>query len=206
MKQAIILDPAHGIDTLGKRSPDGTHREYLWSRERIMAIAKNILGRPHGFDLYFPYAQIEREPGLLTRVKKYNDIAADYDKTFVLSLHNDAYGKGWTEPRGISVWTSRGETASDNYATILFRHLQVMYPNDKFRSAYWKSKGEEVSDPDWEADFTILAGSKNIKPLYDAVLLEWRFQSNKDDVKLLRNKIHNEYLEDKLTDFIINTF
>ena len=29
MKPNIILDPAHGIDVAGKRSPDGKHREYL---------------------------------------------------------------------------------------------------------------------------------------------------------------------------------
>ena len=29
----IILDPAHGNDVKGKCSPDGTHKEYLWSRE-----------------------------------------------------------------------------------------------------------------------------------------------------------------------------
>lgn len=28
-KLTIILDPAHGIDIAGKRSPDGKHREYL---------------------------------------------------------------------------------------------------------------------------------------------------------------------------------
>ena len=26
----IILDPAHGEDVPGKRSPDGVHREYRW--------------------------------------------------------------------------------------------------------------------------------------------------------------------------------
>jgi N-acetylmuramoyl-L-alanine amidase len=29
----VILDPAHGIDTPGKRSPDGVHLEYIWSRK-----------------------------------------------------------------------------------------------------------------------------------------------------------------------------
>ena len=31
----IILDPAHGEDVPGKRSPDGVHREYRWSRDRV---------------------------------------------------------------------------------------------------------------------------------------------------------------------------
>jgi N-acetylmuramoyl-L-alanine amidase len=28
-KPIILLDPAHGEETPGKRSPDGNHREYL---------------------------------------------------------------------------------------------------------------------------------------------------------------------------------
>ena len=29
----ILIDAGHGIDTPGKRSPDGSFREYLWNRE-----------------------------------------------------------------------------------------------------------------------------------------------------------------------------
>ena len=207
MKQAIILDPGHGIDTPGKRSPDGTHREYLWSRARISKIIKNIYSREcANFDLLSPFVTQETEPGLTARVKKYNEVAKDYEKVFVLSLHNDAYGNNWSSPRGISVWTSRGETKSDNYATSLYQHLKAMYPNDKFRPAMWLSENEKVKDPDWESNFTILAGNSKVKPNYDAVLLEWRFQTNKQDVELLKNPIHNEYFEDMITNWILNEF
>jgi len=37
-KYLYILDPAHGANTPGKRSPDGKHREYKWSREIISMI------------------------------------------------------------------------------------------------------------------------------------------------------------------------
>ena len=33
-KLIVILDPAHGSDVKGKRSPDGTHLEYLWSMQK----------------------------------------------------------------------------------------------------------------------------------------------------------------------------
>lgn len=36
----IFLDPAHGSNVKGKCSPDNSHREYLWSRERVRNIKK----------------------------------------------------------------------------------------------------------------------------------------------------------------------
>lgn len=207
MSQALILDPAHGKNTAGKRSPDGEHREYLWSRERIANIVNNILSvKELNFDLYYPFLYNENEPGLTNRVLKYNDIAKDYDKTFMLSLHNDAYkdGSTWEDPNGISVWTSKGDDDSDSYATSLFNYLKSKFPNDRFRSANWLSEKEKTKDPDWEANFTVLAGNRAIKPNYDAVLLEWRFQTNIEDVKKLMNKVHNEHLEDMLTEWILS--
>ena len=38
----IILDPAHGKNVAGKRSPDESHLEYLWSRERCTSLEKKL--------------------------------------------------------------------------------------------------------------------------------------------------------------------
>jgi len=207
MKQAVIFDPPHGMDTPGKRSPDGEHRECLWGRERIVKVVNNIIAVKYlGFDPLYPFLYTENEPGLTTRVKKYNEISKDYDNTFVLSIHNDAFGNDWSNPTGISVWTSKGETSSDKYATSLFNHLESKYPNEKMRPANWLSEKEKNIDPDWEANFTILAGNSKIKPNYDSVLLEFLFQTNKEDVKKLQNPIHNEYFEDMITEWIFKTF
>jgi N-acetylmuramoyl-L-alanine amidase len=203
---AVILDPAHGKNTPGKRSPDGRHREYLWSRERIRKIIHNINRENPRFNIYSPFLSYENEPGLTNRVIKYNDISKSHDFTFVLPIHNDAYGKKWSKPKGTSVWTSRGETGADKYATSLFNFLKVHYPNDKFRAACWLSEKEKISDPDWEKDFTILAGNDNVKPSYEAVLLEWRFQTNKEDVECLLKPKHNEYFEDMITLWLMSTF
>ena len=43
MKKAVILDPAHGKNSPGKRSPDQRHKEYFWSRGRIAEIVNEIL-------------------------------------------------------------------------------------------------------------------------------------------------------------------
>lgn len=42
-KLIVILDPAHGSDVKGKRSPDGTHLEYLWSREICKKLKDRLI-------------------------------------------------------------------------------------------------------------------------------------------------------------------
>lgn len=213
MRRSLILDPAHGRDTPGKRSPDGLHLEYLWSRRRIARIVGKLLSSEKmPFDLFFPFLYHVEEPGLTTRGLRYNEIASNYDDTFVLSLHNDAEppskldAKGWGKAHGTGVWTSRGEDGSDSIATSLFEFLKASYPSDKMRSAYWLNKGEHVRDPDYEADFTILAGNYKFKPKYKAVILEHGFQTNKKDVAKLINPIHNELFEDNLSEWLLTEF
>ena len=38
----ILIDPGHGIDTLGKRSPDGRLREYKYAREIAAEVVKRL--------------------------------------------------------------------------------------------------------------------------------------------------------------------
>lgn len=40
--RTIILSCAHGEKVAGKRSPDGKHREYLWSRNIQYRIAEAL--------------------------------------------------------------------------------------------------------------------------------------------------------------------
>ena len=38
----ILIDAGHGIDTPGKRSPDGSFREYLWNREIADLVCEDL--------------------------------------------------------------------------------------------------------------------------------------------------------------------
>ena len=44
----ILIDPGHGINTPGKRSPDGRFREYAYNRLIAKAIVQHL--RYRGFD------------------------------------------------------------------------------------------------------------------------------------------------------------
>jgi N-acetylmuramoyl-L-alanine amidase len=49
-KYTYILDPAHGKNVAGKRSPDGKHREYLWSRWFIESILVDMRSKHYDFE------------------------------------------------------------------------------------------------------------------------------------------------------------
>ena len=41
-KLYVILDNGHGVNTPGKRSPDGKLREYAWAREIVKKIKNKL--------------------------------------------------------------------------------------------------------------------------------------------------------------------
>ena len=175
-KYLYILDPAHGSDTPGKRSPDGKHREYLWSRQMIEMILED--SRQKNYDLISPYLEKDKEPGLTNRVAYYNSIESDKQK-IMLSLHNNAQGMGtkWLNARGFSAYTSKGQTKSDKIAEVLINQFISFFPQLKTRI-------ETVDgDKDYEQNFTVLMGN------YYAVLLEILFQDNIEDVVILNSPI-----------------
>ena len=122
-KLIIILDPAHGKDVKGKRSPDGTHLEYIWSRE----ICKKLKDRLILNDFRVKYTnETENEIGLSKRKEIANNIkSSPGEYKFLVSLHNNAAGDGtqWLNAKGFEIYTSKGQTISDKFATIIFNNF-----------------------------------------------------------------------------------
>jgi N-acetylmuramoyl-L-alanine amidase len=172
-KFTVILDPAHGSDTSGKRSPDGKLREYQWSREvcKLLGILLDKEGIKWEKTSYVDY-----EIGLRARVYHANQIdERAKGKSFFLSLHINASGMGtdWMKARGFSVWTTRGTTKADRCATIIWDKFKEYFPDIPIR------KDMVDGDVDYESNFTVLL----CRP--PAVLVECLFQDNIDDVEIL---------------------
>lgn len=182
----IILDPAHGANVKGKRSPDGKHREYLWSRERIKHISSMLTDL--GYEVYLT-TDSENEPGLSKRKNFANQIRKGKRK-LLLSLHNNASGADgkWHDARGVSVYTTKGITNSDICADFIFEQFKKDFPELKMRRY-----STELFGKDFEENFTVLMGFD-----YMGVLVEWLFQDNKDDVELLNNYEVNRRFESSL--------
>lgn len=173
----IILDPAHGEETPGKHSPDGRHREYRWSRDRLKSIAHKLIDL--GYTVLWTNAT-DREIGLNNRKNIASLFAKDNPSMvpLLISLHNDASGitDEWRTASGISVWTSKGRTTSDIFADIFINRIPVRLPDVKQRIY-----SPTTLDKDFENNFIVLMGS------YSALLIECLFQDNKSDVEKLEN-------------------
>lgn len=179
----VILDPAHGADIKGKCSPDGRHREFAWSRERVKSL-RSIL-TAIGYEV-FVTTESENEPGLSKR-KNFATQIRKGEKKLLLSFHNNAAGDGskWMNARGVEVYTTPGVTDADICADYILNQFKKSFPEIKMR--YNK---DAYLERDKESNFTILMGAD-----YMGVLIEWLFQDNKEDASLLLDSEMNGKFE-----------
>lgn len=166
----VILDNGHGNNTAGKRSPkwnDGTQLfEYEFNRDVVSRIAVALSAIGIKYKILVPELN---DISLGERCRRANAVYAQDKNSFLLSIHaNAGGGTGW------EVYTTRGKTKSDAYATIFFDEVQKEFPNEKMR------KDMSDGDVDREANFYIIANTK-----CPAILTENFFMDNETDCKKL---------------------
>ena len=167
----ILIDPGHGIDTPGKRSPDGLFREYLWNRQVADLILEGLVSA--GVDASLVVTETN-DVSLRNRVNRVNTICNRVGASNVLlvSVHANAAGNGsaWMNARGWSCYTSKGKTKSDQVAECLYDAFEEEFQDRKIR------KDMSDGDRDWEENFYVLQKSK-----CPAVLLENFFYDNREE-------------------------
>ena len=167
----ILIDPGHGIDTPGKRSPDGLFREYLWNRQVADLILEGLVSA--GIDASLVVTETN-DVSLRNRVNRVNTICNRLGASNVLlvSIHANAAGDGsaWMNANGWSCYTSRGKTKSDQVAECLYDAFEEEFQDRKIR------KDMSDGDRDWEENFYVLEKSK-----CPAVLLENFFYDNREE-------------------------
>lgn len=167
----ILIDPGHGIDTPGKRSPDGLFREYLWNRQVADLILEGLVSA--GIDASLVVTETN-DVSLRNRVNRVNTICNRLSASNVLlvSIHANAAGNGsaWMNANGWSCYTSRGKTKSDQVAECLYDAFEEEFQDRKIR------KDMSDGDRDWEENFYVLEKSK-----CPAVLLENFFYDNREE-------------------------
>lgn len=167
----ILIDPGHGIDTPGKRSPDGLFREYLWNRQVADLILEGLVSA--GIDASLIVTETN-DVSLRNRVNRVNTICNRLGASNVLlvSIHANAAGNGsaWMNAKGWSCYTSRGNTKSDQVAECLYDAFEEEFQDRKIR------KDMSDGDRDWEENFYVLQKSK-----CPAVLLENFFYDNREE-------------------------
>ena len=167
----ILIDPGHGIDTPGKRSPDGLFLEYLWNRQVADLILEGLVSA--GVDASLVVTETN-DVTLRNRVNRINTICNRVGASNVLlvSVHANAAGNGsaWMNASGWSCYTSKGKTRSDQVAECLYDAFEEEFQDRKIR------KDMSDGDRDWEENFYVLAKSK-----CPAVLLENFFYDNREE-------------------------
>ena len=169
-KKLILIDNGHGVETPGKRSPDGTLREYAWARE-VARMACDIL-QAEGYNARLLVPE-ERDVPLAERCRRANQ----YDKrnSILVSIHNNAAGDGsrWMKARGWAIYTTRGITEADRLADAIWQRARRTFRAPLTVRSYTNAP----LGHDYEENFYILLHS-----YAPAVLVENFFQDNRDDV------------------------
>lgn len=179
---AYIIDPGHGVETPGKRSPQlqNGYRliEYLYTRNVASHLVNFLLKHNSSF---FLTTNDKRDIPLTERVMKSEHFAQKIGKPCLfISLHGNAHGNGeeWTPASGIECWTSPGNTLADTCADIYLDQVEKLLPGWKIR--------EDASDGDRdkEAHFFVLKHTR-----MPAILLEMGFYTNRSDVSMMMKDI-----------------
>ena len=192
----ILIDNGHGINTVGKCSPDKRLREYKWARQ-IASLLCNFL-KNVGYDARLIVTE-ETDVPLRERCRRVNAICDKEGRNNVLlvSIHSNAAGADgkWKSAGGWCIYTSPGQTKSDILATEIWNAAKGWLRPYTERFPLLQGRGEYDSrqrpmradwsdgDPDYEARFAVLTGTKCA-----AVLTESLFQDNKADVDFLLSR------------------
>ena len=167
----VLIDPGHGIDTPGKRSPDGQFLEYLWNRQVADMLLERLVAM--GIDASLVVTETN-DVTLRNRVNRVNTICNRVGASNVLlvSIHANAAGNGssWMNAKGWSCYTSKGKTKSDQVAECLYDAFEAEFPDRKIR------KDMSDGDRDWEENFYVIEKSR-----CPAVLLENFFYDNREE-------------------------
>ena len=180
----ILTDNGHGIDTAGKRSPDGRLREYKYAREIAAEVVKRL--KAQGYNAQQLVTE-ENDISLGTRCKRVNDICKHFGASNVLlvSIHCNAAGADgkWHDARGWQACVSLNASAkSKQLASYLF---------DAAQAQGLKMRSPKPGQKWWPQNLAICRDTDCA-----AVLTESGFMDNKQDVEFL--------LSDKGREAIIN--
>lgn len=160
----IVIDAGHGPSTPGKRSPDGTLREFQFTA----AVADELA------DMFKDYSEIEilktydkkRDVPLKERTDKANNWKADV----FISIHGNASGDGtaWETPNGIEthVYTTKPKKAVD---------LAITVQKELLRNTHRSNRGVKYSD------FHVLRETN-----MTAILCECGFYTNKEECGIMK--------------------
>ena len=171
--KTVIIDNGHGIETAGKRSPDGQVMEYRVTRFIAHGMREQLRAMGYNAILLVPY---DADMSLATRAQRANHISETNKDAILISIHcNAASNDGqWHNATGVEAYTTRGVTKADRLAECFYEAVKEVMPDVKRRA------DTSDGDSDKESDLYILR-----KTRCPAVLTENFFMDNIKDAQML---------------------
>ena len=176
----IAFNAGHGSGTPGKRSPDGTVREWTINDkvvDELIRLAKDYQGVEV---LRIDDPTGARDVPLPERVSKAQSWKAD----LYVSIHQNAAGSGWSTARGTEVYSY---SASSKEATAVAKSVQSQIVSQL------RTKDRGVK----HAAFWELA-----KTPMPAILVECEFMTNKDAAAWMKSATYGKQMADAIMDGI----
>jgi N-acetylmuramoyl-L-alanine amidase len=164
----IFIDAGHGKDTLGKRAPDDSMREFEFN-SAVCNYIKEYFKLYPDVDVMFSHS-FTTDVRLQDRTNYANKEKAD----LFVSIHANAFGEGWNDVRGIEsfVYTSKPPDALK-----LASYIQ----NELIRETGQTNRGVKT------ANFHVLRETN-----MTAILIECGFMTNKEDLLLLKSDAYRQ--------------
>lgn len=179
-KYTYILDPGHGgmvngkYVTPGKRSPKFEDGSQLFEGVNNREIVRLLMASLAEDNIKcVDIVNSQQDTSLELRVSRANALAK-VKPCIYISIHSDANGDGvqWDAASGLSVYTSKGQTKSDEFAEMVIDELQDSFGSD----VKWRSDNAD-HDKDKEENFYVIKNTT-----CPAVLCELGFHTNKEEV------------------------
>lgn len=173
----IFIDNGHGIETPGKRSPDGKFLEYQYNRIIASRVTANLVDC--GYDAQLLVPEISDVP-LAERCRRVNAVCDEVGaaNVILISIHVNASGSDgkWYKATGWSAYTTPGITREDLLAYDLYESAKKHLVGQKIRLF------NGPKEPDFERNLYLLKHTKCA-----AILTENMFQDCLPDVVFLQS-------------------
>ncbi len=174
----IIVDAGHGPNTPGKRSPDGSLREFMFNA----AVAEKIKYLLHRENICVIFSHTySHDVPLHERVTLANHLKVDA----FISIHANAFGRDWNEAQGIETFTC---VNTGKITKSLANGVQ----QELIKLTGRRDRGVK------QRNFTVLQDTS-----MPAILVECGFMTNENELKLLKSSHYQKQCAQAITNGVL---
>lgn len=180
----IAIDAGHGPETAGKRSPDGTLREFHFNKAVADEVIKQ-LKKFAGVEILATY-----DPNTDLSLTYRTNLVKKWNADALVSIHANAFGAGWNDANGIETFVhSMSNTPAVKLANTIQRKL--------LQATLLRDRGVKAEN------FHMV---REIPEKTAAVLVECGFMTNRKECELLKSDAYRKLCADAIVNAIVEVY